>query len=153
MEIELSVNGFLRRCTVDVRARLIDTLRNDFGLTSVKEGCGAGECGACTVLLDGEPVCSCVVPSFQLNGRAVTTVEGVEKNGELGALQRAFVENGAVQCGYCTPGQILTAHALLLKNSNPTRDEIRAALAGNLCRCTGYQPIVNAVRSVAEACA
>lgn len=149
MFIELTVNGTQRSCDVGIQERLIDMLRERFLLTSVKEGCGAGECGACTVLIDGEPVCSCLYPAFQARGHEVITVEYLEKNGELDLLQKAFIENNAIQCGFCTPGQILTAKALLMKNSNPTRNEIRSALAGNLCRCTGYLPIITAVESAA----
>ena len=125
-------------------------LRNSFRLTGVKEGCGAGECGACTVLLDDEAVCSCVVPAVQSDGHSVTTIEGLEENGELDALQQAFIDCDAVQCGFCTPGMIMSAKALLLKNPHPNRDEIKRALAGNVCRCTGYIPIVNAVSEAAE---
>ena len=150
MEIELTVNGERRNGTVDGGTRLIDLLRDAFRLTSVKEGCSAGECGACTVLLNGDPVCSCLVPAVQARGCEIVTVEGLEKNGELDEIQNAFLENDAVQCGFCTPGQILTARALLAKNPHPTRDEIKSALAGNICRCTGYVPIVRAVEAAAQ---
>lgn len=150
MNIELTVNGEARSAQVDAGTRLIDLLRDEFRLTSVKEGCGAGECGACTVLLDGEPVCSCLVPAVQARGHEVLTVEGLARNGELDALQRAFLDCDAVQCGFCTPGMILTARALLRRNSDPSDREIRSALAGNICRCTGYAPIVRAVRTAAQ---
>lgn len=145
MKIEIRINGKSRSADVDARTRLIDVLRNDFRLLSVKEGCGAGECGACTVLLDGMAVCSCVTPAVQADGRDVTTVEGLEENGELDVIQQAFIDCDAVQCGFCTPGMIMSAKALLLKNPSPTRDEIKSALAGNVCRCTGYIKIVDAV--------
>lgn len=150
MNIELTVNGEARSAQVDAGTRLIDLLRDEFRLTSVKEGCGAGECGACTVLLDGEPVCSCLVPAAQARGHEVLTVEGLARNGELDALQRAFLDCDAVQCGFCTPGMILTARALLRRNPDPSDREIRSALAGNICRCTGYAPIVRAVRTAAQ---
>ena len=144
MRISLTLNGKTRTAEVEADTRLIDMLRNSFRLTGVKEGCGAGECGACTVLLDDEAVCSCVVPAVQSDGHSVTTIEGLEENGELDALQQAFIDCDAVQCGFCTPGMIMSAKALLLKNPHPNRDEIKRALAGNVCRCTGYIPIVNA---------
>lgn len=150
MNIELTVNGEARSAQVDAGTRLIDLLRDEFRLTSVKEGCGAGESGACTVLLDGEPVCSCLVPAVQARGHEVLTVEGLARNGELDALQRAFLDCDAVQCGFCTPGMILTARALLRRNPDPSDREIRSALAGNICRCTGYAPIVRAVRTAAQ---
>lgn len=150
MNIELTVNGEARSAQVDAGTRLIDLLRDEFRLTSVKEGCGAGECGACTVLLDGEPVCSCLVPAVQARGHEVLTVEGLARNGELDALQQAFLDCDAVQCGFCTPGMILTARALLRRNPDPSDREIRSALAGNICRCTGYAPIVRAVRTAAQ---
>ena len=150
MRISLTLNGKTRTAEVEADTRLIDMLRNSFRLTGVKEGCGAGECGACTVLLDDEAVCSCVVPAVQSDGHSVTTIEGLEENGELDALQQAFIDCDAVQCGFCTPGMIMSAKALLLKNPPPNRDEIKRALAGNVCRCTGYIPIVNAVSEAAE---
>lgn len=150
MRISLTLNGKTRTAEVEADTRLIDMLRNSFRLAGVKEGCGAGECGACTVLLDDEAVCSCVVPAVQSDGHSVTTIEGLEENGELDALQQAFIDCDAVQCGFCTPGMIMSAKALLLKNPHPNRDEIKRALAGNVCRCTGYIPIVNAVSEAAE---
>ena len=133
MRISLTLNGKTRTAEVEADTRLIDMLRNSFRLTGVKEGCGAGECGACTVLLDDEAVCSCVVPAVQSDGHSVTTIEGLEENGELDALQQAFIDCDAVQCGFCTPGMIMSAKALLLKNPHPNRDEIKRALAGNVC--------------------
>ena len=149
MRISLKLNGKLREAEVEADTRLIDMLREDFRLTGVREGCGAGECGACTVLLDGEAVCSCIVPAVQAGGRSVTTIEGLEENGELDVIQRSFVEHDATQCGFCTPGMIMSAKALLLKNPSPTRDEIKRAIAGNICRCTGYIPIVDAIEDAA----
>jgi len=149
MDINLTVNGKRETGCVDVSKRLIDLLRDEFRLSGVKEGCGAGECGACTVLLNGEPVCSCIVPAVQARESEVVTIEGLESSGELDHLQKAFLENDAFQCGFCTPGMILTAKALLMKNPTPTDEEIRTALAGNICRCTGYVPILRAVKSAA----
>lgn len=151
MQIELTVNGEKRLGIVDAETRLIDLLRDGFSLSSVKEGCGVGECGACTVLLNGEPVCSCLVPAVQARGAEVVTVEGLEKDGQLDRLQRAFIDNDATQCGFCTPGMILTAKALLDKNPDPSRDEIKKALAGNICRCTGFIPIIDAVAAASRA--
>lgn len=150
MKISLTVNDSIRTGEVSASTRLIDLLRDQFGLRSVKEGCGAGECGACTVLLDDEAVCSCIVPAFQADGHRITTVEGLEANGELDVIQQAFLDCDAVQCGFCTPGMIMSAKALLLRNPSPTREEIKSALAGNICRCTGYLPIVNAVETAAK---
>ena len=149
MKIEIIINGKSRSADVDAGTRLIDVLRNDFRLLSVKEGCGAGECGACTVLLDGMAVCSCVTPAVQADGHEVTTVEGLEENGELDVIQQAFIDCDAIQCGFCTPGMIMSAKALLLKNPSPSKEEIKSALAGNVCRCTGYIKIVDAVAEAA----
>ncbi len=129
---------------------LLDVLRTDLGLTGTKEGCGTGSCGACTVLIDGQPVNSCLVLVREAGGKEITTIEGVAQDGKLDPLQQAFVDEGAVQCGFCTPGFILTAKALLEANPNPTESQIREAVAGNLCRCTGYDTIVRAIMSAAK---
>ena len=150
LKIKLNINGKVRTADIDASDRLIDVLRDKFGLVSVKEGCGVGECGACTILMAGEAVCSCVVPAFQADGHDIVTVEGLEMNGELDLIQQSFIDCDAVQCGFCTPGMIMSAKALLLKNPSPSRDEIRTALAGNICRCTGYTQIVDAVETAAE---
>lgn len=130
--------------------RLLDILRDDLGLTGVKEGCAEGECGACTVLLDGESVHACLTLAAQLAGRHVLTIEGLAKTGELDILQRCFVEEIAIQCGFCTPGMILSAKALLMKNPDPDEEQIRVALSGNICRCSGYVQIVRAVKRAAR---
>ena len=135
---------------IEPNKRLLDMLRDDFGLTSVKEGCGEGECGACTVLIDNEAVTSCTVLAPQVDGCEVMTVEGLSVDGELDKLQETFIEKGAVQCGFCTPGMVLSAKALLIKNPNPTREEIKTAIEGNLCRCTGYAKIVEAVETATK---
>jgi carbon-monoxide dehydrogenase small subunit len=146
--ITLTVNGETHEMEVKPNRTLLDLLREDLGLTGTKKGCGEGKCGSCTVLMDGLPVCSCLILAPQAHGKEIQSIEGV--GGEAPhALQSAFVERGAVQCGFCTPGMILTAKALLSVNPHPTSDEIRGAIAGNLCRCTGYQKIVEAI----EACA
>lgn len=126
-------------------ARLLDVLREDLKLTGTKEGCGEGECGACTVLLDGEIVNSCLVPIVQVDGAQITTIEGVATNNELHAVQQAFIDHGGAQCGICTPGMVLAAVDLLTRNPNPTEADIRVGLAGNLCRCTGYMKIFESV--------
>ena len=147
-----TVNGRRRRVRVPPMKRLLDVLREDCGLTGTKEGCGEGECGACTVLMDGAPVNSCLVPAAQADGARIVTVEGLARGPALSLLQRAFVERGGTQCGSCTPGFLVTAHALLARARGrvPSEDEVREALAGNLCRCTGYQRIVEAVRAAAR---
>ena len=143
--ISLFVNG--SEVTVPVRSNmtLLDLLRHELSLMGTKAGCEAGDCGACTVLLDGEPVNACLVLAIETDGCAVTTIEGLARGGELDSVQRAFVQHGAVQCGYCTPGMVLTARALLDRNPQPTEAEVREAIAGNLCRCTGYVKIVDAI--------
>jgi aerobic carbon-monoxide dehydrogenase small subunit len=130
--------------------RVVDLLREDLGLTGTKEACGAGECGACTILVDGEPRLSCLMLAVQLEGRDITTIEGLAGGEALHPMQEAFVEQGAVQCGFCTPGMVLSAVSLLKGNSTPSRAEIREGLSGNLCRCTGYQKIVDAVEEAAK---
>jgi len=148
--IELRVNGEDRMVEAYPMARLLDVLREEIGLTGTKEGCGEGECGACAVLVDGELVNSCLVPALQAAGSDVLTIEGLEKDG-LHPIQNAFAETGGTQCGICTPGMILASYQLLEQHPRPTEEQIRAGLAGNLCRCTGYQKIFDAVRRASEA--
>ena len=138
LKIELKINGKFRTAEVSASERLIDVLRQKFGLVSVKE-----------VIMNGEAVCSCVVPAFQADGHDILTVEGLEENGELDVIQQSFIDCDAVQCGFCTPGMIMSAKALLMKNPCPSREEIRTALAGNICRCTGYVQIIDAVETTA----
>jgi carbon-monoxide dehydrogenase small subunit len=144
--IKLHVNGSRVEVDVPPMARLLDVLREDLRLTGSKEGCGEGECGACTVLIDGVATNSCLVPVCQVQGTELTTVEGLAKDDRLAAVQQAFITHGAAQCGICTPGFLVTAHAFLKNNPRPTRMEVREGLAGNLCRCTGYQKIIDAVQ-------
>jgi len=146
MNLTFTVNGKEVELVTSPARRLLDILREDLALTGTKEGCGEGECGACTVLLDGLPVLACLTAAIELVGRDVITIEGLAKQGELDALQTAFIEETAIQCGYCTPGMIMSAKALLLRNPDPDDREIRAALAGNICRCSGYHQIINAVK-------
>ncbi len=150
MFINVIVNGEKINIDINPTKRLVDFLRDDLNLTGVKEGCSEGECGACTVILDRKAVASCSVLVGQVNGKEIITIEGLEKDGELDALQRAFIEIGAIQCGFCTPGMILSCKALLMNNPFPTEDEIKRAIEGNLCRCTGYTKIVEAVQSAIE---
>jgi aerobic-type carbon monoxide dehydrogenase small subunit (CoxS/CutS family) len=145
----LNVNGTSFTVELDAGRTLLSVLRGELGLTGSKEGCDDSECGACMVLIDGQPVNSCSFLALQADGRAVTTVEGLASGPELHPLQRAFLQHGGVQCGFCTPGMLISATALLKANPDPTEDEIRAGLSGNLCRCTGYVGIVAAVRSAA----
>jgi carbon-monoxide dehydrogenase small subunit len=148
--IELTVNNEPVEAAVDPNRTLVQFLREDLGLTGTKHGCGLGDCGACTVILDGRPVNSCLVLAVQAHGREVLTIEGLAENGKLHPIQRAFVDKGAVQCGFCTPGMILSAKALLDENPRPTEHEIRTAISGNLCRCTGYQKIVEAIEEASK---
>ena len=149
VKIALSVNGEPAEVAFAPHKTLLEVLREDLGLTGTKHGCELGECGTCTVLLDGTPVLSCLVLGLACDGRAVRTVEGMARNGQLHPLQETFADLGAAQCGYCTPGILLTAQALLADRPSPTRQEIREALAGNLCRCTGYTKILDAVELAA----
>ena len=146
--LTMKLNGEEVMVQIKPSALLVEVLRDQLELTGTKVACGEGECGACTVLLDGVPVNSCLVPALKAQGREVMTVEGLASLGELHPLQKAFVEHGAVQCGYCTPGMLMSAKALLDHNPNPTEDEVRLAISGNLCRCTGYAKIVEAILDV-----
>jgi len=148
--LSLNVNGETRQLLVPVHKTLLEVLREDMLLTGTKHGCELGECGTCTVLVDARPHLSCLALPIQIEGRAITTVEGMASPSELHPLQTAFAELGAAQCGYCTPGILLSARSLLEENPRPSRDEIKEALAGNLCRCTGYTKILEAVELAAE---
>ena len=148
-EIALTVNGQTERATVPASMTLLELLRESLHLTGTKEGCGIGECGACTVLLDGTAVTACLVLAVEADGCDVRTIEGEASTGNLSALQQAFIDAGAAQCGFCTPGMILSARALLDRSPNPSDDEIVESIAGNLCRCTGYEAIIAAVRRAA----
>ncbi len=143
--ISLIINGTEEQLQVPSNMTLLHALRDKLGFTGTKNGCEAGECGACTVLVDGEPMNSCLVLAVELNGREITTVEGLAENGKLTPLQQAFADLNAVQCGYCTPGMLMSATALLRRNPHPSEVDIQEALVGNLCRCTGYQRIIDAV--------
>ena len=149
--IAMMVNGETVDMAVEPSDMLLDVLRDDLGLTGAKEGCGRGECGACTVLIGGGAVTSCLVPVMEAEGREVLTIEGLGSVGSLHPIQEAFVECGAIQCGFCTPGMVLSAKALLDENPNPTEQEVRTAISGNLCRCTGYAKIVEAVLVASQA--
>jgi carbon-monoxide dehydrogenase small subunit len=147
--IAITINGNQRTLDVPPMKRLLDVLREDLHLTGTKEGCGEGECGACAVLLNGELVNSCLIPALQATNTTITTIEGVSTDGHLHPIQQCFLEKGGAQCGICTPGMILATHHLLDKHPNPTLEEIKEGLAGNLCRCTGYMRIFESVQAVA----
>jgi Aerobic-type carbon monoxide dehydrogenase, small subunit CoxS/CutS homologs len=151
MKINFNLNGSAVSIDAPANITLLSLLRDNFGLTGTKMGCEVGECGACSVLVDGKVVNSCMLLAPQVNGRSITTIEGIhDPNGEPNDLQRSLVENGAVQCGYCTPGMVMAGEALLAQTLSPSEDEIRNAIAGNLCRCTGYQQIVEAIEMTAN---
>ena len=149
-ELKCIVNGKNVAIMIDPSHSLADVIRQDLGLTGTKKGCEEGECGACTVLVDGLPVDSCLVPAIKVSGRSVLTIERLAQNGELAPIQEAFVEAGAIQCGFCTPGVVLSAKALLMREENPTKEEVRDELSGHFCRCTGYMQFYDAVRIASE---
>ncbi len=148
-KIEITLNGKKTSLEVPAHRLLLDLLRDEIGLTGTKEGCGTGDCGACTVMLNGKPVNSCLILSGELNGVDIITIEGLKIGPEFHPVQKTFVQDGGAQCGYCTPGMLMMAKALLDENPNPTEEEIRFALSGNLCRCTGYAKIIQAVQDAA----
>ena len=148
--ITIVVNGEQERLTVPANMTLLDLLRQNLVLTGTKNGCSAGECGACTVLMDGEPVNACMVLAVEADGAQVVTVEGLVHDGQLDAIQQEFMDEGAVQCGFCTPGMLISARALLTRTPRPTKEQIREALVGNLCRCTGYTRIVQAIQKASR---
>ncbi|GAB6171233.1 (2Fe-2S)-binding protein [Paradesulfitobacterium aromaticivorans] len=149
--IELNINNRVYEVAVDARDLLIDVVRKKVGLTGTKKGCGEGDCGACTVLIDGKPELSCIKLAIACQGKKITTIEGlVQEGGALHPIQQAFVDHGAVQCGFCTPGMIMSSKALLDRNPHPTQNEIKHELSGNICRCTGYKKIIEAVEAAAE---
>lgn len=150
MKINFVLNKQEMKIEIEPNLRLIDLLRDKFNLTGTKEGCSIGECGACTVIMNGKAVNSCLVLAGQCDGAEILTIEGIEKDGKLHPLQENFLKSGAVQCGFCTPGMIMSAYALLLENPSPTGEEIKDAIAGNLCRCTGYKQIIEAVEKSAK---
>jgi len=149
--MQLTVNGDVYEILVSSRQTLLDVIRDEVGLTGTKEGCATGTCGVCTVVNeDGEALLSCITPALEWGGRAITTVEGLENDGELAEIQRAFLEYGAVQCGFCTPGVVMSAHAVLTASPQPTEDEINDGMAGVLCRCTGHIKVKEAIRQVSR---
>lgn len=150
IELKLDVNGRERQVAAATHQTLLEVLRDELGLIGAKKGCGTGDCGACTVLVDDQAMCSCLLLAVEAEGRQITTIEGLASGDDLHPVQRAFVECGALQCGFCTPGMVLSTVALLRRSPNPSQAEIRDALAGNLCRCTGYDKIVKAVLQVAK---
>ena len=148
--MKFNINGEIYEDEIDVRRTLLEVLREGFGLTGTKRSCNEGECGTCTVLLDGKPVASCLVLAVEAQAKRIETVEGIAQSGELHPLQQAFLEHGAVQCGFCTPGVLMAAKGLLNENPKPSEEEVRSAIAGNLCRCTGYNKYVEAILDAAE---
>ena len=148
--INLTINSEAYELAVEPNQTLVEVLRHDLGLTGTKQGCGVGDCGSCTVIMDGKPVNSCLVLAVQANGRDILTIEGLDTDQGLHPLQQAFVDKAAVQCGFCTPGMIMSAKGLLEENPNPGEEEIRRGISGNLCRCTGYVQIVNSIKQAAE---
>jgi len=150
LTINFNLNGKSITVRTAANRRLIDILRDDLHLTGAKEGCGIGECGACTVFVNKKAVNACLILAGQIDGAEIMTVEGLADNGSLHNLQENFIQNGAVQCGFCTPGMLMSAYSLLVENSSPSEDEIKEAIAGNLCRCTGYKQIIKAIQKAAE---
>lgn len=148
-DISFTINGEKVSLSVEPNKTLLKMIREDLNLTGAKEGCGAGECGSCTVIVDGKAVNSCMMLAVEADGKDILTVEGLAKNGVLDPLQDSFINNAALQCGYCTPGMLMSAKALLMRNPNPTDDEIKEAIGGNLCRCTGYKVILDAIKEAA----
>lgn len=148
--IQFTVNGQAEQATVSATLTLLDLIRDRLALTGTKEGCGVGECGACTVLLDGKPITACLMLAVEADGHDIETIEGEATGGELSILQKAFIDAGAIQCGFCTPGMIMSARGLLNRNPTPSDEEITEAIAGNLCRCTGYESIITAIRNASR---
>ena len=148
--IELNVNGEIHEVAIEAHRTLLEVLREQLHFVGTKKACDEGACGACTVLIDGKPMLSCLTLALDAQGKEITTIEGVAKDGVAHPVQKAFIEHGAVQCGFCTPGMVLTAKALLDKNPKPSEQEIRQAISGNLCRCTGYVKIIEAIKAAAE---
>lgn len=144
-----NINSEIYEDEIDVRRTLLEVLRENFGLTGTKKGCNEGECGACTVLLDGKPIASCLVLAIEAQGKRIETIEGLAENGELHPLQRAFIEHAAFQCGFCTPGVLMAAKGLMIENPMPNEEDVRKSIAGNLCRCSGYNKYVEAILDVA----
>jgi len=149
-QVKLTVNGTSYELSVQPWEALVEVIRDNLGLTGTKEGCGLGECGACTVIMDGKTVNSCLVLAVEADGKQITTIEGSADGDKLHPVQEAFVEHGGLQCGFCTPGMIMSAKALLDENPNPTEEEIRRGIAGNLCRCTGYTKIIESIKAAAK---
>jgi len=149
-QVKLTVNGTSYELSVQPWEALVEVIRDNLGLTGTKEGCGLGECGACTVIMDGKTVNSCLVLAVEADGKQITTIEGLADGDKLHPIQEAFVEHGGLQCGFCTPGMIMSAKALLDENPNPTEEEIRRGIAGNLCRCTGYTKIIESIKATAK---